>query len=835
MKRLSIFLFLTLSSLVGTWSQSPKSIVPLADPYILLDGDTYYAYGTHASDGIEYWTSTNLQEWTYGGLALSKANTSEQQWFWAPEIYKMDDRYVMYFSANEHLFVATADSPRGPFIQQGSHMLEALIGDEKCIDSSMFTDDDGTHYLFFVRFTDGNCIWMCRLEDDGITPVANTLKHCLSVSADWEKKMGRVCEGPFVTKHDGLYYLTYSANDYQSQDYGVGYAMTRTLTGTWTKNSTNPILRRRDNLVGTGHHSLFIDKDGRQRIVFHAHDSESSIHPRRMYIGNVDFNGRRMLVTDDTIIRPCSPDLFLKGNIVPSPVKLNYLGDGRYEGSVTLKDNGIMQFVNKNIYFAYNNDDNEAFFKNTHINGGTYDFTVDVRACTWDATAPIDEYKISAFGSSVCNGQGATDFKGYAWLYGQQLEKRYSQHLSDNPFHVSGISIGGNNTKNLLDRFADMTHDASRYVIIGLSLGNEGVHEATDKTAIVNQFTSNLKKLITQIREQGKVPVVMNNYTRGDFTEDDYKAVKQANLKIHQWNVASVNTLGAIDDGTGKWASGFIADNAHPNTAGHREFMYAIPPSLFDALASGKSLPERDLTQSMSLTDGASLRFTPEGTLHPFTISLRFRGNDAGQLLAFKNSTRVNTIAIDADGHIIYGSPSLDTPLTLDATLSDDWHTLTLTHYYARRYTAIYLDDTELRHVQERIAAATDFLIGDTASAVRRDVSELTFWRAALSPEEVKAHCQGKILRSSLELYVPLAAADALYNKAMSTNQLHYTGGTLTAIEDLPSQPSPLRSTFGRFETSKNPQPSKYSLLGHRIAIPTSGLFITQHRKYLIR
>lgn len=327
MRRLSLFLLLAVCSLLVAYSQLPKSIVPLADPYILLDGDTYYAYGTHASDGIEYWTSTDLQGWTYGGLALSKTNTSEQRWFWAPEVYEMNGRYVMYFSANEHLFVATADSPRGPFIQQGGYMLEALIGDEKCIDSSMFTDDDGTHYLFFVRFTDGNCIWMCRLEDDGFTPVPNTLRHCLSVSAAWESKLGRVCEGPFVIKRDGLYYLTYSANDYQSQDYGVGFAVARTLSNTWSKSTANPILCRREGLVGTGHHSLFTDKDGQLRIVFHAHDSESSIHPRRMYIGNVNVASRRITVTDDAFLRPCSPDFIPPlSSFIPSPPFYNLLG-----------------------------------------------------------------------------------------------------------------------------------------------------------------------------------------------------------------------------------------------------------------------------------------------------------------------------------------------------------------------------------------------------------------------------------------------------------------------------------------------------------------------------
>ncbi len=819
MKRFLLILALVMAALTATQAQKPRSIVPLADPYILLDGNTYYAYGTHAADGIEYWTSTDLMTWQYGGLALSKSDASEQRWFWAPEVYHIGDRYVMYFSANEHLFAAVGDSPRGPFRQVGGYMLESVLGDEKCIDSSVFRDDDGSFQLFFVRFTDGNCIWTCRLEDDGITPVAGTLRHCLSVSSPWESKMGRVCEGPFVLKHDNLYYLTYSANDYQSPDYGVGFAMARTLRNSWSKYAGNPILQRRDDLVGTGHHSFFTDKDGQLRIVFHAHDSQSAIHPRRMYIGTVSFEGRTMKITDDPILRPCSKDLYIKGNIVAPDTKLTYDGDGRYSGTVTLDDGGELQFVNKHICFAYDNDDEKAFFKNTHINGGTYHFSVDVNAGTWDAEAPVDEHRISAFGSSVCNGQGATDFRGYAYLYGQQLEQRHAQQLSAHPFHVHGIAIGGNTTQSLLNRYADLTHDFSRYVIVGLSMGNEGIHEASDKQAIVNQFTTNLQKIVAQAKADGKVPVVMNNYTRSDFTLDDYAAIKQANLMIHEWDVASVNTLGAIDDGTGKWAAGFIADNGHPNTAGHKEFMYAMPPSLFDALAAGKTAPERDATQSMALSGGASLRFTAEGTLHPFALSLRFRGNEPGQLLSASSESRNFAVSIDDDGHIVgrvNGSEAFRSEQAVDASA---WHTLTVSHYYARGRTFIYIDNVEIGNVRGR-QLLSDFIVGDTSSAVRRDVSELMFWRAALSPEEVEAVVGGRMLRSSLELYVPLKGPEALDNKAVSMNSLRYVPGQLTAVGEV------------RAATDALPL---YNLLGQRVDSSAQGIVISQHRKMVVR
>ena len=92
-----------------------------------------------------------------------------------------------------------------------------MLGDEKSIDSSVFFDDNQA-YLFFVRFTDGNCIWMCQLEDDLITLRPSTLRKCINVSQSWEDLLGRVNEGPFVIKKNGIYYLTYSGNDYRSKD-----------------------------------------------------------------------------------------------------------------------------------------------------------------------------------------------------------------------------------------------------------------------------------------------------------------------------------------------------------------------------------------------------------------------------------------------------------------------------------------------------------------------------------------------------------------------------------------------------------------------------------------
>jgi GH43 family beta-xylosidase len=260
--------------------------LPLADPFILYHDQLYYAYGTSDANGIVVYTSPDLRYWTKApALALHKNDSYADRWFWAPEVYHLNGQFYMYYSADEHICVATANSPLGPFKQD----VKQPMWEDKAIDHSLFIDDDGKAYLFFVRFTDGNAIWMAELENDYMTIRTNTVRLCFAVSQSWENDMGRVTEGPFCVKHKGYYYLTYSANDYRSQNYGVGYAYTVNLASEWNKYRGNPVLQKPNGLVGTGHHCLFRDKDDQWRMAFHAHKSETGVNPRETYITSVGF------------------------------------------------------------------------------------------------------------------------------------------------------------------------------------------------------------------------------------------------------------------------------------------------------------------------------------------------------------------------------------------------------------------------------------------------------------------------------------------------------------------------------------------------------------------
>ena len=114
----------------------------------------------------------------------------------------------------------------------------------------------------------------------------------------------------------------------------------------------------------------------------------------------------------------------------------------------------------------------------------------------------------------------------------------------------------------------------------------------------------------------------------------------------------------------------------------------------------------------------------------------------------------------------------------------DAWHTVTLTHYYAQGRTLLYLDDTPAPTEQrERLSSLSQVVVGDQSRpALSRQLSEVFFWRSALSPDEVEAHCQGRLLRSSLELYVPCRSADRLVNEAQSMNTVSYERAEAAAV-----------------------------------------------------
>ncbi len=138
--------------------------IPFGDPYVLYDGDgKYYMYGTggDVESGFGAYSSSNLQDWKLEGQVYYHNN--ENGWgidsYWAPEVYKRDGKYYMFYSAqwkhnpnnekeNFKIGVAVSDKPTGPFIDL--HNRPIFNPDYPIIDANVWFEN-GKTYLYYSR------------------------------------------------------------------------------------------------------------------------------------------------------------------------------------------------------------------------------------------------------------------------------------------------------------------------------------------------------------------------------------------------------------------------------------------------------------------------------------------------------------------------------------------------------------------------------------------------------------------------------------------------------------------------------------------------------------
>ena len=263
-----------------------------ADPFVLYDDGIYYLYATNdGSNGYIAYTSPDLVNWHAEGYVLRKSdvqlnNANSYAGLWAPEVIKDGDTYYMVYTAQEHIGIATAESPLGPFKDKSGWLFTSC----KTIDGHFFRDDDGSIYLYFVSTGEWkyngytaknqNNIWGGKFDLDTCTFVEKP-----KLLIEWERN-GKVddklvVEGPEMLKRGDTYVLTYSSQGYGYTTYSVHYATSSSPLGTFEKTADNTVLITADpsrsdpdnNLYGTAHHCFVEGPDGRLMIVYHAHRS----------------------------------------------------------------------------------------------------------------------------------------------------------------------------------------------------------------------------------------------------------------------------------------------------------------------------------------------------------------------------------------------------------------------------------------------------------------------------------------------------------------------------------------------------------------------------------
>lgn len=266
-----------------------------ADPFILYHNGKYYLYSTNSELGFKVYSSEDMSVWKDEGLCLKKEDVMGESGFWAPELTYRNGIFYMVYVADAHLGIATSTSPLGPFTQSE----KKWISERNAIDGHFFTDDDGVTYLYYVRFDQGNVLYVAKMSEDLLSIDEENERFLFRAEHDWELKDCSVVEGPFVLKRNGKYFLTYSANHTRSPYYAIGLAIADSPIGTFKRYANNPILKMNEEVNGVGHHSLFYTPDGELVCVYHSHYSKTQFTPRTVCIDRASFeivNGEEVLV-----------------------------------------------------------------------------------------------------------------------------------------------------------------------------------------------------------------------------------------------------------------------------------------------------------------------------------------------------------------------------------------------------------------------------------------------------------------------------------------------------------------------------------------------------------
>ncbi len=308
----------------GYFSNEQFKDLRIADPFVLKASDgMYYLYGTTGGKGFACRKSEDLLNWGEKStcfMVFGSEWCGSSSAFWAPEVVEQEGKYYMFYSGRNsegsmRIGVAVCDKPDGLFQNLENEPLFDL--GYSSIDPNVLIDDDGAKYLYYARDGSGNIvdgkktsqIYGVQLEDD-FSGIVGEPVLLLTPEQPWELVSGSQLwnEGPEMIKHDGKYYLSYSANFYQTSAYSVGYAVSDSPLGPFVKAEENPILtsvtgkygKSRKDVSGTGHHSFTVSPDGTELwAAYHSHvDPSNPQNGRRFNLDRAGFTEDGKLYID---------------------------------------------------------------------------------------------------------------------------------------------------------------------------------------------------------------------------------------------------------------------------------------------------------------------------------------------------------------------------------------------------------------------------------------------------------------------------------------------------------------------------------------------------------
>lgn len=282
------------------------------DPVVLRVGTKWFAYGTDGDLGnVQAITSDDLVGWTKAGSgsALAKApGWAQNDDIWAPGILNTGSGFVLYSSVvkidtgRRCISAATSNTPDGTFISNESFQL-CNDAEGGVIDADVFQSTGGNYLLWKTEGIPGRtppAIWSQPLSANGLA-LTGAPARIFQTRYPWE---GTLVENPTMVEDAGRFYLFYSGNEWESADYGVGWAVCTGVQGVCVAPPDKPLLKSESQqMLGPGGGTVFQDENDDWWLGFAAwvdpNVTEETGH-RKLFFRRMQFqDGRPVLQASD--------------------------------------------------------------------------------------------------------------------------------------------------------------------------------------------------------------------------------------------------------------------------------------------------------------------------------------------------------------------------------------------------------------------------------------------------------------------------------------------------------------------------------------------------------
>ncbi len=225
-----------------------------ADPSVILFKGKYYLF---ASKSGGYWVSDNLINWSF---ITSKDLPWED---YAPTAVVIKDT-VYFMALNRRIY--KSGNPLSGYWQVAKDNFPFFAGDP-----DLFLDDDGRLYLYY-GVSPSMPITGIELNPKTFDTIGERVK-CFYTNVNdlgWERPgdynngIGKsYLEGPWMTKHNGKYYLQFAVGGTEFKSYADGVYVASAPLGPFKLADHNPLSYKPEGFVaGAGHGSTFQDKFG---------------------------------------------------------------------------------------------------------------------------------------------------------------------------------------------------------------------------------------------------------------------------------------------------------------------------------------------------------------------------------------------------------------------------------------------------------------------------------------------------------------------------------------------------------------------------------------------